>query len=37
MHDVFQVQEEQMEEEKFHVSLSNEAKERLKEKLKSQQ
>ncbi len=35
MHEVFQVQEEQIEAEKLHVSLSADAKERLKKALKS--
>jgi hypothetical protein len=37
MHDVFQAQEEQIEGEKLHVSLSQDAKERIKENLKSRQ
>ncbi|HRH41224.1 MAG TPA: zf-HC2 domain-containing protein [Pyrinomonadaceae bacterium] len=35
MHNVFHVQEEQIEREKLHVTLSNEAKERIKKTLKS--
>ena len=35
MHDVFHAQEKQIEAEKLHVTLSDEAKERLKQKLKS--
>jgi hypothetical protein len=35
MHDVFHAQNEQIEAEKPHVSLSQDAKERMKEKLKS--
>lgn len=37
MHDVFHTQEEQIEAEKIHNTLSDEAKERLKEKLRSNQ
>ncbi len=36
MHDVFHAQEENFENEKIHASLSLEAKERIKEKLKTQ-
>ncbi len=36
MHDVFHAQNEQIEAEKLHVTLSPQAKERLKQKLKSQ-
>jgi hypothetical protein len=36
MHDVFHVQEEKIENENLHVTLSDEAKERLKQKLKTQ-
>jgi type IV secretory pathway VirB9-like protein len=36
MHEVFKAQEENLENEKIHVSLSAEAKERIKEKLKAQ-
>lgn len=35
MHNVLHFQEEQIKEEKLHVTLSDEAKERLKKKLKS--
>lgn len=35
MHDVFQTQENQIEAEKLHVTLSDEAKERLKKRLRS--
>lgn len=37
MHNVFHVQNEQIETEKLHNTLSDEAKERLKEKLRSNQ
>ena len=37
MHDVFHIQEEKIEAEKLHVSLSNEAKDRMKKKLKLRQ
>lgn len=37
MHDVFNVQEKQIEAEKLHVTLSEEAKKRLKQKLKAGQ
>lgn len=36
MHQVFDIQEKQIEEENLHVTLSSEAKERLKRKLKEQ-
>lgn len=36
MHQVFEKQEENFENEKIHVSLSPEAKERIKEKLRTQ-
>jgi hypothetical protein len=36
MHEVFHAQEECLENEKIHVSLSPEAKERIKEKLRTQ-
>jgi len=36
MHDVFHAQNEQLEAEKLHITLSPEAKERLKQKLKPQ-
>ena len=36
MHEVFHAQEENFEQEKTHVSLSPEAKERIREKLKAQ-
>ena len=36
MHEVFHHQEENLENEKSHASLSSEAKERIKQKLKSQ-
>ena len=36
MHDVFQAQNEKIEAEKLHVTLSNEAKERIKQRLKDQ-
>lgn len=35
MHDVFQTQNEQIDNEKLHVTLSEEAKERIKKALKS--
>jgi hypothetical protein len=35
MHDIFHLQDEQIEREKSHITLSNEAKERIKQKLKS--
>ena len=35
MHQVFQTQEQQIESEKLHVTLSDEAKERLKRKIKA--
>lgn len=37
MHDVFQTQANQIEAEKMHVTLSDEAKERLKKRLQSNQ
>jgi hypothetical protein len=36
MHEVFHAQEENLENEKLHVSLSPEAKQRIKEKLRAQ-
>ena len=36
MHEVFHAQEENLENEKLHASLSPEAKERIKEKLRTQ-
>jgi hypothetical protein len=36
MHEVFHVQEENLENEKIHASLSPEARERIKEKLRAQ-
>lgn len=35
MHDVFHTQEKQIESEKLHVTMSDEAKERMKQRLKS--